>query len=161
MQLHFQFPKSINLFTKKWWWRCSIRWKGLTILPTHRVVTNVTSFSFERFRTALADAFDWNSYPFGSAADRTETYKHFRSDLTGRGKGQRAIGVYAGRFVLSLSAQEGSGPEALLPEVSRRRDKLDVGIAAPVDTRARSGNYADAVKNRKHTTSAEMTRRRA
>src|SRR5260370_39842764 len=37
--------------------------KGLTILPTHRVVANLTGFSFERFRTALADAFDWNSYP--------------------------------------------------------------------------------------------------
>src|SRR6266446_1996922 len=29
--------------------------KGLTILPTHRVVANVTGFSFERFQTALAE----------------------------------------------------------------------------------------------------------
>src|ERR1700688_515359 len=38
--------------------------KGLTILPTHRIVANVKDFSFERFRAALADAFDWRSYPF-------------------------------------------------------------------------------------------------
>src|SRR3981081_2732790 len=93
--------------------------KGLTILPTHRVVANVTGFSFERFRTTLADTFDWNSYPFGSAADRAEAYKQFRSDLMDRGKKQRAIGVYAGSgsFYLCLLKKE-ADLEALLPGVS-------------------------------------------
>src|SRR5258706_7661576 len=45
--------------------------KGLTILPTHRVVTNVPRFSFDTFRAALADAFDSRSYPFAGAAERT------------------------------------------------------------------------------------------
>ncbi len=32
--------------------------KGLTILPTHRIVANVPNFSFEKMRAALSDAFD-------------------------------------------------------------------------------------------------------
>jgi len=49
----------------------------------------------------------------------------FRNDLTGRGKGQRAIGVYAGggSFYLCLLKKE-ADLEALLPGVSRRRDSL-------------------------------------
>src|ERR1019366_2888449 len=38
--------------------------KGLTILPTHRVVANVPNFSVGGFRAALANAFDVNSYLF-------------------------------------------------------------------------------------------------
>src|ERR1700730_1896272 len=38
--------------------------KGLTILPTHRVVSGVHNFSFQKFRDALAETFDWYSYPF-------------------------------------------------------------------------------------------------
>src|SRR6266403_504304 len=127
--------------------------KGLTILPTHRVVANLTGFSFERFRTALADAFDWNSYPFGSAADRTEAYKHFRSDLTGRGKGQRAIGVYAGggSFYLCLLKKE-ADLEALLPGVSAAQRQLDVVLLHRLILERGLGIMPDAVKTGKNMT---------
>src|SRR2546423_12923566 len=125
--------------------------KGLTILPTHRVVANVTGFSFERFRSVLADAFDWNSYPFGSAADRTEAYKHFRSDLTGRGKEQRAIGVYAGggSFYLCLLKKE-ADLEALLPGLSAAQRQLDVVLLHRLILERGLGILPDAVKAEKN-----------
>ncbi len=127
--------------------------KGLTILPTHRVVANVTSFSFERFRTALADAFDWNSYPFGGAADRTKAYKQFRIDLTGRGKGPRAIGVYAGggSFYLCLLKKE-ADLEALLPGVSAAQRQLDVVLLHRLILERGLGIMPDAVKTGKNIT---------
>ena len=127
--------------------------KGLTILPTHRVVANVTGFSFERFRTALADAFDWNSYPFGSAADRAEAYKQFRSDLMGRGKKQRAIGVYAGSgsFYLCLLKKE-ADLEALLPGVSAAQRQLDVVLLHRLILERGLGIMLDAVKTEKNMT---------
>src|SRR6266446_6198094 len=127
--------------------------KGLTILPTHRVVANVTGFSFERFRTALADAFDWNSYPFGSAADRTEAYKHFRSDLMGRGKKQRAIGVYAGggSFYLCLLKKE-ADLQALLPGISAAQRQLDVVLLHRLILERGLGITPDAVKTEKNMT---------
>lgn len=127
--------------------------KGLTILPTHRVVANVTGFSFERFRTALADAFAWNSYPFGSAVDRTEVYKQFRSDLTGWGKKQRAIGVYAGggSFYLCLLKKE-ADLEALLPGVSAAQRQLDVVLLHRLILERGLGIMLDAVKTEKNMT---------
>ncbi len=41
--------------------------KGLTILPTHRLIRNVTNFDFDKFRTSVAQAFDWYSYPFSES----------------------------------------------------------------------------------------------
>jgi uncharacterized protein (DUF1015 family) len=127
--------------------------KGLTILPTHRVVANVTGFSFERFQTALAETFDWNSYPFGSAADRTKAYKQFRSDLTGRGKKQRAIGVYAGggSFYLCLLKKE-ADLEALLPGVSAAQRQLDVVLLHRLILERGLGIMPDAVKTGKNMT---------
>ncbi len=127
--------------------------KGLTILPTHRVVANVTSFSFERFRTVLADAFDWRSYPFAGASNRSEVYKTFRTDLAGRGKEQRAIGVYAGggSFYLCLLKKE-ADLEALLPGVSAAQRQLDVVLLHRLILERGLGIMPDAVKAEKNMT---------
>ena len=37
--------------------------KGLTVLPTHRVVGSLANFDFEKFRKSLAPYFDWYAYP--------------------------------------------------------------------------------------------------
>ena len=126
--------------------------KGLTILPTHRVVANVTNFSLERFRAALADAFDWRSYPF-AGANRTEAYGKFQSDLTGRGKEQRAIGVYAGggAYYLCLLKKE-ANLEALLPGVSAAQRQLDVVLLHRLVLERGLGITADAVKTEKNIT---------
>ena len=71
--------------------------KGLTILPTHRLVRNVANFNFEKFRNSVARYFDWYSYPFQDAEERASAYADFRKDLESENHGRRAIGVYPRR----------------------------------------------------------------
>jgi uncharacterized protein (DUF1015 family) len=101
--------------------------KGLTILPTHRVVANVKGFSFERFRAALADAFDWRSYSFRDAANRTEAYH------------------------LCLLKKE-ADLESLLPGVSPAQRQLDVVLLHRLVLERGLGITADAVKTEKNIT---------
>jgi uncharacterized protein (DUF1015 family) len=100
--------------------------KGLTILPTHRVVANLPNFSFDGFRAALAGIFDAQSLSFNGSAERSQAYEQFRRDLV-QGQAQRAIGAYAGGgafhiFVLKKEANL----DALLPGVSPPQRGLDV-----------------------------------
>jgi uncharacterized protein (DUF1015 family) len=127
--------------------------KGLIILPTHRVVSNLPRFSYEEFRAALADAFEWRSYPFLDSEDRAEAHKNFHGDLAGRGRDQRAIGVYAGggAFHLSLLKKE-PALEALLPGVSPAQRKLDVVLLHRLVLERGLGITADAVKTEKNIT---------
>ena len=127
--------------------------KGLTILPTHRVVANVAGLSFERFRAALADAFDWHSYPFAGDAERPGAYEKFRRDLTGRGQQQRAIGVFAGdRAYYLFLLKKGADLEALLPGVSPAQRQLDVVLLHRLILERGLGITADAVKTEKNIT---------
>ena len=126
--------------------------KGLTILPTHRVVTNVPRFSFDTFRAALGDAFDWRSYPFVNTADPTEVYKKFRSDLAGYGNEQRAIGVYPGGGLYICMLKKDANLEALLPGVSAAQRQLDVVLLHRLVLEQGLGITADAVKTEKNIT---------
>ena len=126
--------------------------KGLTILPTHRVVSNVPRFSFDTFRAALAEAFDWRSYPFANAADRTEVYRRFRSDLTGGGNEQRAIGVYPGGAFYICMLKKDASLEALLPGVSAAQRQLDVVLLHGLVLEQGLGITADAVRTEKNIT---------
>jgi uncharacterized protein (DUF1015 family) len=127
--------------------------KGLTILPTHRVVANVKGFSFERFRAALADVFEWRPYAFAGAADRPAAYEQLRRDLTGRGREQRAVGVYAGggAYHLCLLKKE-ADLEALLPGVSAAQRGLDIVLLHRLILERGLGITLDAVKTEKNLT---------
>jgi uncharacterized protein (DUF1015 family) len=70
--------------------------EGLTILPTHRLVSGIDRFDFDAFRRRLAPQFDWYSYPFTDAAERETALAEFRRDLEARGRAGRAVGAYAG-----------------------------------------------------------------
>jgi uncharacterized protein (DUF1015 family) len=126
--------------------------KGLTILPTHRVVANVPNFSFAGFRAALADAFDVHSIPFQGDADRPRAYAQFRTDLQ-RGQEQRAIGAYAGDkafhiFVLKKDANL----DVLLQGVSPAQRRLDVVLLHRLILEQGLQITADAVKTEKNIT---------
>ena len=100
--------------------------KGLTILPTHRVVANVPNFSFAGFQAALADVFDVRSYPFSNNSERAGAYQDFRRDLT-KGAAQRAIGAYAGDGAFHLlELKKGANLDSLLQGVSPSQRQLDV-----------------------------------
>jgi uncharacterized protein (DUF1015 family) len=104
--------------------------KGLTLLPTHRVIRNIPGFDFEQFRKKMSAFFDWYSYPFQNAEERAASYAEFRKDLEGRGRDRRAIGIYPGSdhrgafylFLLKRAAEL----ETLLPDVSESQRQLDV-----------------------------------
>jgi uncharacterized protein (DUF1015 family) len=101
--------------------------KGLTILPTHRLVRDLPDFDFERFRRALAGSFDWYSYPFQNPEERVASYAEFRKDLAGQNHGRRAIGIYPqrGPFYLFLLRRD-ADLDHLLPDVSEAQRGLDV-----------------------------------
>ncbi len=125
--------------------------KGLTILPTHRVVANVPNFSFAGIRSALADAFDVQSFSF-SASERGNVYEQFRRDLL-RGQAQRAVGAYAGdgAFYIFVLKKE-ANLEALLQGVSPAQRRLDVVLLHRLILERGLKITQDAVKTEKNIT---------
>jgi uncharacterized protein (DUF1015 family) len=110
--------------------------KGLTILPTHRLVRNLPDFDFERFRKAVGAFFDWYSYPFQDAEERAASYAEFRKDFEGRSRERRSIGIYpggvhagsapgSGAFYLFLLRRD-ADLETLLPDLSEAQRELDI-----------------------------------
>jgi uncharacterized protein (DUF1015 family) len=101
--------------------------KGLTILPTHRLIGNVVNFDFDKFRNSVAQAFDWYSYPFQNPEERAGAYAEFRKDLEGTNHGRRAIGIYpgGGAFYIFLLRRD-ADLAAMLPDVSEAQRGLDV-----------------------------------
>jgi len=126
--------------------------KGLTILPTHRVVAHVPGFSLESFRAALGNIFDSQSYPFEGAAGRAQAYETFRSELQ-RGQVRRAIGVYAGGRAFSIfTLKNETNLEALMPGVSPAQRQLDVVLLHRLILERGLGITPDAVKTEKNIT---------
>lgn len=106
--------------------------RGLTILPTHRLIRNVANFDFPSFRKTVTPFFDWYSYPFLNAEERAASYVEFRKDLARQNHGRRAIGIYpgtidgdAGAFYLFLLRRD-ADLETLLPDISEAQRGLDV-----------------------------------
>ena len=126
--------------------------KGLTILPTHRVVANVANFSFEKFRAALADSFDVKSFPFDGPAGRARAYEDFRRELL-RGQPERAVGAYAGNqafhiFILKKQANL----DELLKGVSPAQRQLDVVLLHRLILERGLNITSEAVKTEKNIT---------
>jgi uncharacterized protein (DUF1015 family) len=126
--------------------------KGLTILPTHRVVTNVPNFSFGGFRTALAAAFDVNSYSFNGNAERPRAYEQFRSELL-RGQAHRAVGAYAGDGAFYIfTLKKDADLDVLLQGVSPAQRRLDVVLLHRLMLERGLKITQDAVKTEKNIT---------
>ncbi|MGA8143599.1 MAG: DUF1015 domain-containing protein [Candidatus Acidiferrales bacterium] len=135
--------------------------KGLTILPTHRVLRNLERFDFDRFRRSVSPYFDWYSYPFQNPEEREASYAEFRRDLEGTHHGRRAIGVYAGggqhgatrtiadAFYLFLLRRD-VDLEVLLPDLSEAQRGLDVVLLHRVLFEKGLGIRAEAVEAEKH-----------
>ncbi len=127
--------------------------EGLTILPTHRVVSHARDFQWARFRKQLEPYFDISSYPFSSEPARASRYAEFRKDLAGRGRERRAIGEYAGgsAFHLFLLKQAVS-LESLLPDISAAQRELDVVLLHRLVLEKGLGITAEAVVAEKNIT---------
>ncbi|HTS12610.1 MAG TPA: DUF1015 domain-containing protein [Candidatus Limnocylindrales bacterium] len=125
--------------------------KGLTILPTHRLIRNVANFDFDRFRKAVGSMFDWYSYPFPTEAEREAAYREFRKDFEARSRDRRAIGIYAGggAFYLFL-LRRGVDLEQLLPDLSEQQRGLDVVLLHRLILEKGLGITAEAVAAEKN-----------
>jgi uncharacterized protein (DUF1015 family) len=131
--------------------------KGLTILPTHRLVSRLANFDFDRFRKNLASIFDWYSYPFANDAERSAAYAEFRKDLERPNSGRRAIGVYpavgsaGGAFYLFVLKRD-ADLEALLPDISQAQRELDVVLLHRLILEKGLGITLEAVAGEKNIT---------
>jgi uncharacterized protein (DUF1015 family) len=128
--------------------------KGLTILPTHRVVRSA-NFDFEKFRKGLAPYFDWYSYPFQNASERGTSYADFRGDLESHSEARHAIGVYpapsggSGAFYLFVLRKD-ADLETLLPDLSPAQRTLDVVLLHRLMLEKGLGITAEAVASEKN-----------
>jgi uncharacterized protein (DUF1015 family) len=130
--------------------------RGLTILPTHRLVTNLPNFDFDAFRKKLAPVFDWYSYPFANAEERPGAFAEFRKDLEKLNHGLRAIGAYprgsdsgAGAFYLFV-LRRSAHLEDLLPDMSEAQRGLDVVLLHRLILEKGLGITAEAVAGEKY-----------
>jgi len=104
---------------------------GLTILPTHRLVTNVHDFSWTEVRRHLEPWFTAESFAFSNDAAKPEACGKFLAHLANAGGKQRAIGVYPAapwekRAYYVLTLRSGVDLAQLLPSVSALQRELDV-----------------------------------
>jgi uncharacterized protein (DUF1015 family) len=102
------------------------RSKGLTILPTHRLVRNIPRFDFAAVRKAVAPFFDWYAYPFQNSGERASSYAEFRKDLETHRHGRRAIGLYPGGAFYLFLLKPNADLEDWLPGVSAAQRELDI-----------------------------------
>ena len=130
---------------------------GLVILPTHRLVSNLPNFDFDRFRKDLQPYFDWYSYPFENDAARAAAYAEFLKDLTGHHHGRRAIGVYpaaleSARAFYIFMLRRDADLEELLPDITEAQRGLDVVVLHRLILEKGLGITAEAVASEKNIT---------
>jgi uncharacterized protein (DUF1015 family) len=106
------------------------RSEGLTILPTHRVATNVHDFSWTAIRRHLEPWFTMEVFSFDSETSKTQAREKFLNKLRAS-REKRAIGAYpaaeAGkRAFYLLTLRQGAALDQLLPGVSLLQRQLDV-----------------------------------
>jgi uncharacterized protein (DUF1015 family) len=104
--------------------------EGLTILPTHRVATNLHDFSWSTVRRHLEPWFTAETFSFRNQAEQSEARDKFLTRLAER-RAQRSIGVYPSaqpgkRAYYVLTLRPGADLAQLLPNVSARQRELDV-----------------------------------
>jgi uncharacterized protein (DUF1015 family) len=127
--------------------------KGMTILPTHRLISRMPNFNFEKFRAGVARTFDWYSYPFTNDEERAAAHDEFRKDLQSDKHKRRAIGVYAGAstggFYL-FALRKDADLEQLLPDISEAQRGLDIVLLHRLLIDKGLGISAEAVTSEKN-----------
>ena len=108
------------------------RSEGLTVLPTHRVASNLRNFSWNTIREYLEKWFDIETFPSADEAHRFEAQQRLLNRLTARAA-DRAIGVYpasesesAAKAFYLLTVQPAADLARMLPGASPLQRQLDV-----------------------------------
>ena len=116
--------------------------RGLTILPTHRVIANVEGFDTDRFLQRAGEFFTVTPAPSDAA--------ELRSELRSRGKDTIAIAVVIGKQRFLLTLKPSLDLAALMPDLSEKQRRLDVVILHRLLIEKCLGISEDAVKKESH-----------
>lgn len=125
---------------------------GLTILPTHRLVSNVSEFDLNRFLTEAGQFFVIRQYPFSNKQEPSDRLVKFRADLASEGRRRPTVGAYAIDALYLLTLRQDFNFEKELPEVSSRQRALDVVLLHQLLLRRCLGITDEAVTKEKHLT---------
>lgn len=102
--------------------------EGLTILPTHRLVSHLSEFNFKRFFIGLQEMFHLTGFKFFTRDEKVRKLAEFRQELEAVGEVIHTIGMYAGgtsNFYL-LKLKGTLDLSQWLPGISPRQHGLDV-----------------------------------
>jgi len=125
--------------------------EGLTILPTHRVVSHLEGFNFARLRDQIASIFDIQSFPFSGDVDRPDRLGEFRSELLAQSS-RNVIGVYVPRGFHLFRLRPDANLVSLLPDVSPSQRRLDVVLLHRLFLERGLGITPDAVAKEQNIT---------
>ena len=124
--------------------------KGLTILPTHRVVAGLPKFNFAVLLKQLSEFFDVREIPLEGTA--TKRASIVREQLAFAGVSGRAIGAFGGGDTVSLLVLKQDADLAkALPNASPRQRELDVVLLHDYILDKGLGISAEAVRQETNT----------
>lgn len=104
--------------------------KGLTILPTHRVIFGLKKFSLMDLEKKLSKYFKIREYPFFSPKDEEQIRKDFLSDLKEAGRTSHSIGLAAkgaNKYII-LALRDEKTMDKIIKDHSDAWKRLDVTI---------------------------------
>jgi uncharacterized protein (DUF1015 family) len=119
--------------------------EGLTILPTHRVVSGLAKFDLPAFRQRLSEYFEIRDVPLTGDSPRRASAA--LGQLVNAGSSGRAIGLYAGGDKLSLlELKLGASLASALPDATPSQRELDVVLLHSLILGKGLGITAEAVR---------------
>lgn len=108
----------------------NMRNEGLVILPTHRLIANVTGFNIEKLLESIAGDFEIAKFEFADngrkAAARHKMFDKMKEDFK---KNKNAFGIYAadGAFYVAVLKNPQAVDKAC-PDLSRASKNLDANV---------------------------------
>jgi uncharacterized protein (DUF1015 family) len=124
--------------------------KGLTILPTHRVVAGLPKFNFAVLLKQLSEFFDIREVPLEGTAARRASIA--REQLAFASVSGRAIGAYGGGDTVALLVlKQDADLSRALPNASPRQRELDVVLLHDYILDKGLGISAEAVRQETNT----------
>jgi uncharacterized protein (DUF1015 family) len=106
------------------------RHEGLVILATHRLVSNLSNFSFQELLSALKNNFELTEHRFDSPHSKTDARQQMLTEMkTARDNDSNAFGIYGGDSAFYLAVLKNmKAMDLAAPEKSRPWRSLDVSV---------------------------------
>jgi len=106
------------------------RHEGLIVLATHRVVTNLETFNFQKLIQDLLAGFRITEYHFDSPQTRTDARKKMLAQMkTEHDRNKNAFGIYAGNSAFYVAVLKNKqAMDSVTPEKSPPWRSLDVSV---------------------------------